>query len=260
MCDECFATYLKSYAESWKTIHDSVPADSRSEWLTTQKADEHYAAFAARRIEAMYDSIRARCQQIAPTFFFGIAPMLHHLRGVERGLGTAAVPCLIFSEHEYHHGAYRGSFMGAKHVHRNLPALFLGGAYVAVQPPEQLAGNAVQSSLYCDGWWPWYGTALLTNTGAGEAPLVPYGRVEGTSARDYLDRITAAHSKLDKLLASPKGQWPKRQDGKLNWLQARVSEASAEAASTKSAETAKALAEAKAALDKYMALVRMGGY
>ena len=260
VCNDCFSTYLKRYAKNRQTAYDKVPAEGRGKWLTARKADEHYAAFAAKRIEAMYDSIRRRCQKINPTFFFGIAPMLHHLRGVERGLGTASVPCLVFSEHEYHHGSYRGSFIGTKHIRQNLPALFLCGAYVAVQTPEGLANNTVQSSLYCDGWWAWYGTALLTNIGPGEAPLRPYGRVAGTSARDYLDRITAAHTKLDKLLASPKGQWPERQDGKLRWLEARLAKAEAEAAKTKSAETANALAEAKAALDRYTALVRMGGY
>jgi len=82
MCDDCFSTYLERYAKSWRTTYDKVPAGSRGKWLTTRKADEHYATFAAQRIEAMYDSIRRRCQKVNPTFFFGIAPMLHHLRGV----------------------------------------------------------------------------------------------------------------------------------------------------------------------------------
>ena len=250
VCDECFATYLKRYAKNWQKTYDKVSAEGRAGWLADQKASDHYAAFAAQRIEKMYDSILRRCQKINPAFFFGIAPMLHHLPGVERGLGTASTPCLVFSEHEYHHGAYRGSFLGTTHIRQNLPALFVSGAYVAVQTPEAMANNVVQSSLYTDGWWPWYGTALLTNTAAGAAPGVPYGRVEGTSARDYLDLITAAHVKLDELLVLPKRQWPERQDGKLNWLEARVADA----------KDAKARAEAQVDLDNYMKLVRAGGY
>lgn len=250
VCDECFKIYLKQYARNWKTVYDKVPAEGRAPWLTGQKAADHYAAFAAKRIEAMYDSIRRRCQEINPTFFFGIAPMLHHLPGVERGLGTASVPCLVWDEHEYQHGPYRGSFIGTQHIHQNLPALFVSGAYVAVQPPEMMAKNVLQSCLYTDGWWPWYGTALLNNPGAGEASLKPYGRVKGTSARDYLDRITASHAKLDELLALPKDQWPPREDGKLNWLKKRLSEV----------KDAKTRAEIKADLDKYMGYVRMGGY
>jgi hypothetical protein len=250
VCDNCFATYLKAYARNWQQTYDQTPAEGRAKWLADQRASDHYAAFAAQRIEALYDSIRSKCQKINPAFFFGIAPVLHHLPGVERGLGSTSTPCLVFSEHEYHHGAYRGSFIGTQHIRKNLPALFVSGAYVAVQTPAAMANNVVQSSLYTDGWWPWYGTALLTNTAAGAAPGIPYGRIEGTSARDYLDRITAAHAQLNKLLAAPRSQWPQRQDGKLNWLTARVVKA----------RGAQAKAEAKADLEKYEKLVLAGGY
>ena len=260
VCDECFRTYLKRYAGSWQAIFDKVPAEGRGKWLTKQGADEHYSAFAIKRIEAMYDSIRRRCQEINPTFFFGIAPMMYHLPGVERGLGTATVPCLVFSEHEYHNGPYRGSFIGTRDSRIYLPTRFLCGTYVAVQSPEKLAGSLLQACLYCDGWWAWYGEALLTDTGAGEAPGVPYGRVAGTSARDYLDRITAAHARVDQLLAAPQDQWPERRDGKLEMLQAKVAAARLEAETTESPDADEVVAEAEAELEKYMKLVRMGGY
>ena len=204
----------------------------------------------------MYDSLRQRCQKLDPAFFFGMAPQLNHLPGVVRGLGTASVPSLSFGEHEYHHGAYRWSFIGTKRCREHLPALFLCGAWIAVQPPEMLANNVLQSSLYTDGWWAYYGTALLTDVGAAKEPWIGYGRVLGTTARDYLDRIAAAHTKLDKLLTLPKSQWPARQDGKLNWLKAKVDKAEAAVAKTKSTETDKALAEAKANLAKYMGYMR----
>ena len=58
-----------------------------------------------------------------------------------------------------------------------------------------------------------------------------------------------------ELLASPKSEWPKRVDGKLNMLQASFDKAEVEAA-----KTAKALAEAKTALDNYKNLLRQGEY
>ena len=51
-----------------------------------------------------------------------------------------------------------------------------------------------------------------------------------------------------------------RQDGKLNWLKAKVDKAEAEAAKSPSDETAKALGEAKTDFENYMKLVRQGGY
>jgi len=252
-CDDCFEMYLKRFGRSWRTTYKNVPAESRGTWLADQKATEHYAAFAAKRVEAMYDSIRRKCQAINPVFFFGIAPQLNHLRGVERGLGTRSVPCLAFGEHEYTHGAYRGSFMCTKQCRQSLPALYVSGASIFRQPPEMLANNVIQSSLYTNGWWAYYGTALLINVGPGaEKKVLPggYGRWGQTSAADYLDRITAAHAKLDELLKLPKEQWPPREDGKLNWLKKRVAEAKDD----------KARAEIQADLTRYEGYVAQGGY
>ena len=260
-CDDCFATYLKRYATNWRAVYRQVPADQRSKWLVDRKAldnrhswsQSHYASFAATRVEAMYDAIRRKCQEINPTFFFGIAPQLNHLRGVERGLGTPSVPCLVFGEHEYPCGAYRGSFMCAKQCRESLPALYSCGAFISRQPPEMLANNVIQSSLYTHGWWAYYGTALLIEPGPGaEKKALPggYGRWGQTSAADYLDRITASHRELDRLLKLPRDQWPERQDGKLDMLKRRLAEARDD----------KTRAEIQAELTTYMGYLRQGGY
>ena len=115
--------------------------------------------------------------------------------------------------------------------------------------------EAIQASLYTDGWWVWYGNALLTDGLTNQ-----YGRFGTTSRSDYLDRIKAVHAEIDELLTLPRNQWPKRQDGKLNWLKAKVDKAEAEAAKSPSDETANALAEAKTEYANYMKLVRAGGY
>jgi hypothetical protein len=72
--------------------------------------------------------------------------------------------------------------------------------------------------------------------------------------------IAAVHAQIDTLLASPKSWWPKREDGKLNWLKTKVDAAEAEATKSPSPEAAKALAEAKVDFENYMKLVRVGGY
>ena len=206
----------------------------------------------------MYDSIRQRCQSINPSFFFGAAPMLHHVRGMERGLGTSKVPCLIFSEHEYHHGPYRGSFHNTKFVSDQLPALFMCGAYVAVQPPLMFAESAMQGSLYTDGWWAYYGTALLTNLERHDGPWSGYGRVLGTTAGDYLDLITATHKQLDHLLQQPQATWPPRFDGKHHWLKAKLADAITDVseAAAKLTEAQKAADAAKADIESYEGYLR----
>jgi len=115
--------------------------------------------------------------------------------------------------------------------------------------------EAIQASLYTDGWWAWYGNALLSDGLTNQ-----YGRFGTTSRSDYLDRIKAVHTEIEALLALPRDQWPTREDGKLNWLKARLDKARAEAAKSPSDETAKALGEAKTEYANYMKLVRAGGY
>jgi hypothetical protein len=268
VCGDCFARYLQEYTSgpegSWKALFDAAPVESRGKWLKDREASEHYSSHQAKRLEAQYDGIRAECQALNPSFFFGAAPALFHLRGLERGLGTHDVPCLVFSEHEYHNGPYRGSFRGVKHIRENMPALFLCGAYVAVQSPDVMAGNALQSCLYCDGWWPWYGWALLSYPGADSTyePIfgMPYGRVRGTSAMDYLDRIAAMHVRVDELLGKPESEWPERVDGKLNWLTGRFDTAKAKGEAnpddSKAQEEAK---EAAAELARYRDLLKAEG-
>ena len=255
VCDDCFATYLKEYAADWKAVYDSVPAEERGKWLVDRGAlnnlanpwwgDSHYVNFATKRVEKLWDGIRRRCQAINPSFVLARYHVFGNLPGMERGLGTSTVPCPVFNASEYNHGPYRGSFLNMKSIPGNFPVLYLSGTYVTEQPPEMVAESALQGCLYTDGWWAYYGTALLVDGLPGG-----YGRYEGTSRADYLDRITAVHAKIDKLLALPKDQWPERQDGKLNMLKKRVAEA----------KGVKEIAEAKADLANYTKLVNLGGY
>ena len=225
VCDDCFATYLKEYASNWRAVYDSVPADQRGKWLVDRKAldtlehhwwgGSHYATFAAKRIEKLWDGIRRRCQAVSPAFVVARYHVFDDVPGMERGMGTSSVPCLVFNASEYPCGPYRGSFINMKRIAGKFPVLYLCGTYVKAQPPELLAKSALQASLYTDGWWVWYGTALLQDGLPGG-----YGRFGATARSDYLERIAAVHAEIDELLASPKSQWPKREDGKLNWLKA----------------------------------------
>jgi hypothetical protein len=258
VCDICFKTYLAEHAGEWPTTYNKVSADDRVAWLDQQNASDHYADYATKRTEMMYDSIRRRCQKINPVFFFGIAPKLYHIPGMERGLGTASVPCLVFSEHEYHHGPYRGSFMGTLMGRSSLPILFLCGAYVAKQSPEVMAHNIIQSYLYTDGWWPWYGTALLNEGNPNGQTFNMYGRVVDTTTKDYLDTITATHERLDEWLKGPKSDWPRRQDGKLNWIKNRLAQAEGDLARAHDdlAKAKKDVSELKTELENYMRLLQ----
>jgi hypothetical protein len=212
VCDDCFATYLKQYARNWESIHNEVLPEKRGVWLNEQNASEHYSRYQAKRIEDQFDALRARCQAIKPGFLFGYAPFLDSFPGLTRGLGTSSHPCLIFSEQEYTSGSNPQSLANIQRVRRDgLPALYLGGHWFLTQTPDVMADNILIASLYGDGWWGWFGAAVMNNVGLDDpdAFKAPYGRFNGTTAADYLDRLAKAHAQLDDLLAGPQKVWPK---------------------------------------------------
>ncbi|MBN1445896.1 MAG: hypothetical protein JW957_07310 [Candidatus Omnitrophica bacterium] len=257
-CDACFKRYLKEYAGEPEAVYAAVAPEDRGKWLADHGAVHHYTAFKGKRLEALYDSIRARAHAVNPAFFFGVAPQLSHFYpvspGVERGLGTSQVPCLIFSEHEYSTGPYAGTLRQTYSIRKTLPALFLSGAFVAVQSPEMMAGHALTSSLYSDGWFAWYGNALVQNVGAGEEKKIlpyPYGRRGNSSAGDYLDRIAESHRRVEALLAGPPEDWPAWRDGKLSYLTEQLIRADGAAVAARSDETVNALKDARESLERY---------
>ena len=214
-CDDCFVDYLNRYAKNSKSVHDDISREGRGKWLYEHDALAHYGRALALRVDAQYDSIRQRCQEINPAFFFGIAPTLGHLPGLERGLGTSAVPCLVFSEPEYHQGPTTYSYKSMRTIKRGqIPVLYLPGLWILKHSPEALTDHALTSSLHYDGWWVWYGTALLYYVGTDNPTAFndPYGRFEGASSKDYFDLITAMHNRLEKLLTVSKDKWPQRKE------------------------------------------------
>lgn len=211
VCDQCFRDYLDEFARNGAPIYESVPPSRRGNWLQEQNVWGHYCEFFQKRTTDYYDRLRSRCQAINPAFLFGYAPTVLHVRGLAGGLGTPTVPCIVFSEHEYPQGPGPWTIANQRYIRaQQLPALYVCGLYVAKLPPREMAQHALLSALYTDGWWAWYGTALLTDLGEkeGDSAKEPYGRHNGVAAREYWDRLTRMHQRLDESLAGPKDRWP----------------------------------------------------
>jgi hypothetical protein len=213
LCDDCFSTYLETFTSGSEILYDQVPAERRGLWLSANEADRHYLRFQDKRIIALYDGIRQQCQAINPAFLFAHAPGTRHLSVIMQGLGTPRLPCLAFAELEYYTGPTARSAEAADTIPKNnIPALYICGLWCSQQNPRKLADNAVLSSLYYDGWWLYYAEGILTHPSADDPEAFhSHGRVEGTTARAYLDQITASHHRLDELLGKPREQWPKRE-------------------------------------------------
>lgn len=210
-CDICFTHFLKSVTHQWKEVFTSIPLAERGKWVAGRDAVAHYSRHAARRIEQQYDSLRTQCQAINPTFLFGYAPLLEHIPGITRGLGTSELPCLIFSEAEYISGPRPQTWANVEDVRTTgLPGLYVSGHMILMHDPEAYARHALMGALYADGWWAWFGGALTTFPGK-EDPVAfqsPYGRAADTTTMDYLDRLRRTHTRLESLLASNPAAWP----------------------------------------------------
>ena len=211
VCDYCFRPYLDAFARNGDTVYGAVAPTDRGVWLREHGIYGHYSRFAARRTEDLYDGIRARCQAVNPAFVFGYAQLPEHVPGMTRGLGTPAVPCIVFNEEEYSTGPGTVLRRNLRYLGRaRLPAMYICGLWVAKTSPKQMAERASIASLHADGWWAWYGTALLTEPDAKEGAFTkePYGRFEGMPADRYWALIKPMHARLEKLLAGPKDAWP----------------------------------------------------
>ncbi|GAF67987.1 unnamed protein product, partial [marine sediment metagenome] len=211
-CDYCFRTYLDRFNRTGNDLYDSITPENRGIWLREQGVWGQYILFAARRIEDLYDSIRARCQAANPAFVFGYAPTIEHVPGMTRGLGTSSVPCFVLGEAEYTTGPTSLMLNNLRYFDKaQVPGMYLCGLYVSQTSPEQMADRALIASLYGNGWWAYYGAALLNYVGAGEEKkALPggYGRWGNSSAADYLDLLTATHARVDKLVSKPQDTWP----------------------------------------------------
>jgi len=211
VCDYCFRSYLDEFARNGDAIFNSVVPEDRGTWLRNHGIYGHYSRFAAKRTEKLYDRIRKRCQAINPAFIFGYAQLPEHIPGMTRGLGTSSVPCIVFDGEEYSIGPSSLMQRNLRYLRRtSMPAMYVCGLWIAKTTPEALAKRALIASLYADGWWIWYGTALLTDPGDKEEirnhPV--YGRYKGLPNQAYWQQISQMHKKLKKLLSGPKEAWP----------------------------------------------------
>ena len=116
VCDVCFSTYLCEFSSAWKTHYDQIPPERRGQWLSANGATEHYSLFRTQRTAQMYDKIRKQCQEINPAFLFAHPPGLEYLPGIERGLGTPTMPCLVFSEREYTTGPSTEAYASIRRI------------------------------------------------------------------------------------------------------------------------------------------------
>ncbi|MAE67573.1 MAG: hypothetical protein CMJ18_25225 [Phycisphaeraceae bacterium] len=211
-CDSCFRRYVKAYSTDWKHHFEHVRPERRGLWIAGNEAGDHYRLEQRLALIKQFGSIRDRCRAINPDYLFAYAPFVGYMSGLTLGLATTERPVIVWSEREYTHGPESRTIGYLERMRdEQLPALYVCGHMIWYQDPKMLADNLVVGALHTDGWWAWLGTAILAYVGTDEpiAYKSPYGRADGTTARDYLDAIKAAHARLDRLLGEDPETWPR---------------------------------------------------
>ena len=129
-----------------------------------------------------------------------------------RGLGTSAVPCMVLGEAEYETGPTSLLQHDKRYLAQaRVPGLYVCGLYVSKTSPQLMAERALIASLHGDGWWAYYGVALVSHVGPGaEKKALPggYGRWGNSSADDYLSLLAKIHARVDELVDKPQDTWP----------------------------------------------------
>ena len=198
-CDSCFKDYLQHFSSDWEKHYRRVKADRRGRWVDANEASTHYGRHQRTRLIAQFADIRRRCRDVNSDFLFAYAPFLGYMSGLTHGLGSPEKPVIVWSEREYTHGPESRTVNYLKRLRDDqLPALYVCGHMIWYQDPAMLTSNTLEGALHTDGWWAWYGGALLNNIGTDD-PIAfksPYGRAEGYSAEQYLDAIKAMHARL----------------------------------------------------------------
>lgn len=207
ICDECFMVYLKRFSTGANALFEQVTPARRGLWLATNDAMDHYTRFTAQRSEKLWDGLRARCQELNPAFFFGHGPFLEYLPGIERGLGTATAPCLLFSGHEYTYGIRDVTYRKIRTIRDNYPALYICGFFLHYHSPAMVEEHGLVGSLYADGWWLYHMMHLLNNVTAAESHLAT--RAKGTSSTDYFRKTSQLLQRFHQLRSLPSHGWPR---------------------------------------------------
>ena len=201
MCDDCFSEFL-DHADC-RGLAKGLSADKRAEWLRQNNLDETYRRYYEWRNTQTCERFRQAIHAINPDMILGYTPEFEWLPGCSRGLGTADMPVLVFSEKEYWTGYRPAIGERRKQIKQDgYPVLYLPGIWCFKFNPDQMPGHLFRMAFAGDGMWLYgYDTILLA---AHDAPGTPRrGMRANTTAADYFRGMSQCNDAIAKRNANP---------------------------------------------------------
>lgn len=158
--DQTFAAAIeRMHATSGRAIQGvakRVDPAKRYDWLTEHGLLEDYFAAQSELVTEIAEEFRRRVHAVNPDLQLGIVyyePNWMH-DGWIRGLGTADLPCTVYSELEYHDGIGPSSRGLAQRLRDlSLHARYLPGLQPEHFTPRQFAEQAVEGNRSHRGYW-----------------------------------------------------------------------------------------------------------
>lgn len=199
-CDTCWTQFVEDHLEG--VAAEDVPLTDRPAWLSANGLAADYARRQELQVMAILSDIRGRVRAANPRFLLGNLLDPESLPGLARGLGTATMPALVFSELEYT-GAVAGVAERVERLGREgYPVWYLAGLWIRPVTPPMLPELVAAPASSTGGYWIWSTAAFRPDA------RPPYAHAEGYSHDDYWQAFRRANDALDEALANGGGPRP----------------------------------------------------
>ncbi len=192
-CDSCWRSFVVERLEG--VMPEDVPLAVRPAWAAANGLAADYARWQELAVMDILRRIEQRVHAVAPGFLLGNLLDPESLPGLARGLGTPAMPALIFSELEYGGDVTTVPARVVRLREEGYPALYVTGLAVKSVTPQQLPEVVAQCAPVSAGYWLWSSAAFSPEATAD------YQHAPGYSHDDYWDAFNRANRHLTAALA-----------------------------------------------------------
>lgn len=148
-----------TYQAFWKSIGRQadlqVAPEKRLDYLAEQGLLQEYYRYLEGVIEPIARDIEKEIHQEAPDLLIGFLQYLDNwfYRGFIRGLGTARMPVIAFSENTYYGYNYDADYEYDHFKQNNQHALYVPGFWPRTIHPKSLGPQIYAAGVESDGYW-----------------------------------------------------------------------------------------------------------
>ncbi len=204
-CDDCWSSFC-DYAFSSNDFGMKT-AEERNAFLNNFNIYEEYKNYQSNKLEEILGSIRS---SLPESFMLGYLIYFQELGGIEKGLGTATAPALVFDEYTYfmhdNNNSYvyniLGNIYGNNDSKLAKPVVFLPGFWpqkYSASEQETVIENIMKTNhkgKYSDGYWIWCMSSFMHSE--SEDGYAGSGCMSGEAPAEYIKTLKNIAAKTNK--------------------------------------------------------------